>query len=147
MRTRVVFLFSSGVEGGRSCYRSVFFGVYGGLGGVGVAGGGGLAEDPSFSTEVFGHRRCYHGYIGDPATPLTFDLCFLRNFMKRPVASSYVDSAELLIDDNYDCMIDEIIDPRVALCDRADAVLGDVSRGDTIKWPQAYVITVGERPN
>ncbi|RZC88207.1 hypothetical protein C5167_016000 [Papaver somniferum] len=84
------------------------------------------------------------GYIGAPATPLTFGLCFLRNFMKRPVASSYVDSAKLLIDDNYDCMIDEIIDPRAALCDRYDAVLGDVSRDDTIKWPQAYVITVGE---
>ncbi|KAI3862914.1 hypothetical protein MKW98_011953 [Papaver atlanticum] len=63
----------------------------------------------------------------------------LRNLRKRLAASVYVDSAKLLNDGSYECIIDEIIDPRVMLCDRVDVVLGDVSRGDMINWPKAYV--------
>ncbi|RZC78976.1 hypothetical protein C5167_003208 [Papaver somniferum] len=51
---------------------------------------------------------------------------------------------KLLIDDNYDRMIAEITNIRAILCDREDAVLGDVSRRDTIKGPKAYATPAGE---
>ncbi|RZC71294.1 hypothetical protein C5167_034453 [Papaver somniferum] len=42
-----------------------------------------------------------------------------------------------------DCVIQEIIDASAMLCDRGD-VHGDVSRGEMIKWPKAYVTLVEE---
>lgn len=68
----------------------------------------------------------------------------MRNFRKKSVALAYVDTAKLLIDDNYDC-IDKIVDPRAILCDRYDAVLGEVSSRNMIKYRNAYVTLVGER--
>ncbi|KAI3835833.1 hypothetical protein MKW92_019698 [Papaver armeniacum] len=83
--------------------------------------------------------------IGIPSSfPSSFGLCCLRNFRKKVVALAYVDT-KLLIDDHYDCMIEEIIDPTAMLCDRDDdAVLGNVKRGEFVKWPKPYVTTVGE---
>lgn len=54
--------------------------------------------------------------------------------MKKAVASAYVDRANPPNVDDYDCMVDEII--------RVGGVLGDVSRGEMIKCPKAYVTPV-----
>ncbi|RZC93087.1 hypothetical protein C5167_044864, partial [Papaver somniferum] len=83
-------------------------------------------------------------YQQDIVFPSSFGLCCLRNFRKKVVALAYVDS-KLLIDDRYECMIEEIFDPREMLCNKDDAVLQDVSRGEFIKCPKAYVTYVGER--
>ncbi|KAI3923771.1 hypothetical protein MKW98_011401, partial [Papaver atlanticum] len=86
-----------------------------------------------------------HLSIGIPTAPSSFVLCCLRNFRKKIVALAYVDT-KLLIDDHYDCMIEEIIDPSAMLCDRDDdAVHGNVKRGEFVKWPKAYVTIVGEQ--
>ncbi|KAI3852085.1 hypothetical protein MKW98_020084 [Papaver atlanticum] len=69
----------------------------------------------------------------------------INNTFVLPVTLAYIDTQELPTDENYDCMIDEIINPRAMLCDRDDAVLGDVSRPDMIKWPKGSVISVAER--
>ncbi|RZC81592.1 hypothetical protein C5167_044174 [Papaver somniferum] len=46
--------------------------------------------------------------------------------MKKTIAHAYANTSKLLlIDDNNDCMIDEIINPRAMLCDKDDDVLGD----------------------
>ncbi|RZC78873.1 hypothetical protein C5167_003112 [Papaver somniferum] len=85
-----------------------------------------------------------HGYWIPSSFPSSFGLCCLRNFRKKVVALAYVDT-KLLIDDHYDCMIEEIIDPTAMLCDRDnDVVLGNVKRSEFVKWPKAYVTTVGE---
>ncbi|XP_026381050.1 uncharacterized protein LOC113275720 [Papaver somniferum] len=82
-------------------------------------------------------------YQQDIVFPSSFGLCCLRNFRKKVVALAYVDS-KLLIDDRYECMIEEIFDPRAMFCNKDDAVLRDVSRGEFIKCPKAYVTSVGE---
>ncbi|RZC63750.1 hypothetical protein C5167_025533 [Papaver somniferum] len=87
----------------------------------------------------------YQQGIGIPSSfPSSFGLCCLRNFRKKVVGLAYVDT-KLLIDDHYDCMIEEIIVPNAMLCDGDDdAVLGNVKRSEFVKWPKAYVTTVGE---
>ncbi|RZC91875.1 hypothetical protein C5167_021587, partial [Papaver somniferum] len=100
------------------------------------------------------NNNAVHGQIGDssyqqgigiPSSyPSSFGLCCLRNFRKKVVALAYVDT-KLLIDDHYDCMIEEVIDPTAMLCDRDDdVVLGNVKGSEFVKWPKAYVTTVGE---
>ncbi|MCL7038163.1 hypothetical protein MKW94_001218 [Papaver nudicaule] len=69
-----------------------------------------------------------------------------RNFRRKAVACAYVDRAKAPNDDDYDCMINEIMDSNAMLCDR-DGVLGHVSKGAMIKWPKAYVTDVGEPLN
>ncbi|MCL7024555.1 hypothetical protein MKW94_027704 [Papaver nudicaule] len=78
--------------------------------------------------------------------PSSFRLCFLRYFRRKAVACAYVDRAKAPNDDDYDCMINEIMDSNAMLCDR-DGVLGDVSKGAMIRWPKAYVTDVGEPLN
>ncbi|XP_026390191.1 uncharacterized protein LOC113285563 [Papaver somniferum] len=97
------------------------------------------------NTGVHGQIRdsSYQQGIGIPSSfPSSFGLCCLRNFRKKVVALAYVDT-KLLIDDHYDCTIDEIIDPTAMLCDRDD-VLGNVKRSEFVKWPKAYVTIVGD---
>ncbi|RZC55902.1 hypothetical protein C5167_014751 [Papaver somniferum] len=88
-----------------------------------------------------------HGQIYDSSyqqgigIPSSFCLCCLRNFRKKVVALAYVDM-KLLIDEQYDCMIEEVIDPTAMLCDRDDdVVLGNVKRSEFVKWPKAYDVT------
>ncbi|RZC72766.1 hypothetical protein C5167_048245 [Papaver somniferum] len=99
------------------------------------------------STGVHGQicDSSYQQGIGIPSSfPSSFGICCLRNFRKKVVAIAYVDT-KLLIDDHYDCMIEEIIDPTAMLCDRYDdVVLGNVKISEFFKWPKAYVTTVGE---
>ncbi|MCL7033222.1 hypothetical protein MKW94_005666 [Papaver nudicaule] len=86
----------------------------------------------------------YQQEIGTLApAPSSFRLCFLRNFRRKAVACAYVDRAKAPNDDDYDCMINEIMDSNAMLCDR-DGVLGDVSKGAMIKWPKSFVTVVGE---
>ncbi|KAI3912214.1 hypothetical protein MKW98_012025 [Papaver atlanticum] len=80
----------------------------------------------------------YKQDIGVLAAPSSFGLCCLRNLRKKPVALAYVDTKQL-IDDDHDCMLVEIIEPSVMLCDIDDVVLQDVPIGEFIRWPKAYV--------
>ncbi|KAI3953682.1 hypothetical protein MKW98_017506 [Papaver atlanticum] len=79
----------------------------------------------------------YQQDIGMPVVPSSFDLFFLRNLRKKPVAVAYVDT-KVLIDDDYDCMLHVIIEPSAMLCDRDDDI------GNFIRWPKAYGTLVGE---
>ncbi|XP_026397779.1 uncharacterized protein LOC113293326 [Papaver somniferum] len=105
------------------------------------------AERHKNSTAVHGqiYDSSYQQGIGIPSSfPSSFGLCCLRNFRKKVVALAYVDT-KLLIDDYYDCMIEEIINPTAILCDRDDdVVLGNVKISEFLKWPKAYVTIVGE---
>ncbi|XP_026418990.1 uncharacterized protein LOC113314408 [Papaver somniferum] len=105
------------------------------------------AERQQNSTAIHGqiYDSSYQQGIGIPSSsPSSFGLCCLRNFRKKVVALAYVDT-KLLIDDHFDCMIEEIIDPTAMLCDKDnDDVLGNVERSEFFKWPKAYVTTVGE---
>ncbi|RZC58733.1 hypothetical protein C5167_006038, partial [Papaver somniferum] len=105
------------------------------------------AERQKNSTGVHGqiYDSSYQQGIGIPLSfPSSFGLCYLRNFRKKVVALAYVDT-KVLIDDHYDCMIKEVINPTAMLCDRDDdVVLGNVKRSEFVKRPKAYVTTLGE---
>ncbi|XP_026452737.1 uncharacterized protein LOC113353302 [Papaver somniferum] len=101
------------------------------------------AERQKNNTGVHG-QICDSSYQQGIGIPSSFGLCCLRNFRKKVVALAYVDT-NLLIDDHYDCMIEEIIDPAAMLCDRDDDdVLGNVKRSELVKWPWAYLTIVGD---
>ncbi|MCL7028720.1 hypothetical protein MKW94_011750 [Papaver nudicaule] len=89
---------------------------------------------------------CNTGYWDLSAPPSSFGLSCLRNFKRKAVACEYVDRAKPPNDDDYDCMINEIMDSRAILCDK-DGVLGDVLEGAMIKWQKAYGTAIGEPLN
>ncbi|RZC81320.1 hypothetical protein C5167_043879 [Papaver somniferum] len=82
------------------------------------------------------------GDIGMPVIPSSFGLFFL-SLRKKPVAVAYVET-KVMIDDDYDCMLQGIIEPNAMLCDIDDVVLQDVPIGTLIRWPRAYVTPIAE---
>ncbi|XP_026378923.1 uncharacterized protein LOC113273416 [Papaver somniferum] len=84
----------------------------------------------------------YQQDIGMPVIPSSFGVFFLTS-RKKPVAVAYVHT-KVLIDDDYDCMLQGIIEPNVILCDRDDIVLQDVPIGTFIRCPRAYVTPIVE---
>ncbi|KAI3924874.1 hypothetical protein MKW98_031125 [Papaver atlanticum] len=64
--------------------------------------------------------------------------CVLRNLKKTAVALRRVDFSIAPNDENYEVLIDEIIDRNMELC-VGDGTLGDIDPGKTIEWPKQYV--------
>ncbi|RZC67808.1 hypothetical protein C5167_011497 [Papaver somniferum] len=96
------------------------------------------------NTGVHDHisNTSYQQDIGMPVIPSSFGIFFL-SLRKKPVAVAYVET-KVLIDDDYDCMLQGVIEPNAMLCDRDDVVLQDVPIGTLIRCPRAYVTPIAE---
>ncbi|KAI3960910.1 hypothetical protein MKW98_019111, partial [Papaver atlanticum] len=64
--------------------------------------------------------------------------CVLRNLRKKAVAFGCVNFSTSPNNENYEVVIDEIIDEHMELC-VGDGRLEDIDLGETIEWPKKYV--------
>ncbi|KAI3916042.1 hypothetical protein MKW98_004483 [Papaver atlanticum] len=64
--------------------------------------------------------------------------CVLRNLRKKAVALGRVNFSTSPNDENYEVVIDEIIDEHMDLY-VGEGTLGDIDLGETTEWPKQYV--------
>ncbi|KAI3872496.1 hypothetical protein MKX03_014596 [Papaver bracteatum] len=64
--------------------------------------------------------------------------CILRNLRKKVVALGRVNFSTSPNDENYEVIVDVIVDKHMELC-VGDGKLGDIVLGEMIEWPKQYV--------
>ncbi|KAI3875543.1 hypothetical protein MKX03_027056 [Papaver bracteatum] len=64
--------------------------------------------------------------------------CILRNLRKKVVVLGRVNFSTSPNDENYEVIIDVIVDEHMELC-VGDGKLGYIVLGETIEWPKQYV--------